>query len=122
MLLIEKMSKSPNKNVIQMIQQILDGKALTFEEFISTGLFIPRNNDIVQTITRLKKECKHIIMYMGGFYVQVLELSSNQEPTYFWECFDNQEADEMHTTIYTSNLKDIEKVMWELEVNKHFNL
>lgn len=122
MLLIEKMSKSPNKNVIQMIQQVLDGKALSYEEFVSTGLFIHRNDDIIKSISRLKDECKHVIMYMGGFFIQVLEPKDSHEPTYFWECFDNQESDEMHTIIYSPNLKEIERAMWELEVKNYFNI
>ena len=59
---------------------------------------------------------------MGGFSIQVLESEDNGQAIYFWELFDNQESDEMHTQIYSPNLKDIEKAMWELQVNKYFNI
>lgn len=122
MLLIEKMSKTPNKNIIQMLQQIIDGKLLSFDEFISTGLFMPRNSELIKPMQRLKHNCKNVVMYMGGFSIQVLESEDNGQAIYFWELFDNQESDEMHTQIYSPNLKDIEKAMWELQVNKYFNI
>lgn len=122
MLLIEKMSKTPNKNIVQMLQQIIDGKLLSFDEFISTGLFMPRNSELIKPIPRLKHNCKNVVMYMGGFSIQVLESEDNGQAIYFWELFDNQESDEMHTQIYSPNLKDIEKAMWELQVNKYFNI
>lgn len=121
-LLIEKMSKSPNKNVVQILQQLLDGKALSFEEFISTGMFLPRNHELVQPLTRLKENCHDVVMYMGGFYVQVLTPKDENGLQYFWECFDNDEADEVHTKVSGPYLKEIEKSMWELQVNKYFNL
>jgi hypothetical protein len=121
-LIIEKMSKYPNKIVIQMIQQLLDGKSLSFQDFISTGMFIPRNHDLVTPLTMLKENCKDIVMYMGGFYVQVLTTKDGDELQYLWEFFDNDESDEIHTKIYSPFLKEIEKVMWELQINKYFNL
>jgi hypothetical protein len=121
-LLIEKMSKSPNKIVIQMIQQLLDGKSLSFEDFISTGMFLPRTHDLAKPLTRLKENCKDIVMYMGGFYVQVLTTKDGGELQYLWECFDNDEADEVHTKISGPFLKEIEKLMWDLQINKYFNL
>jgi hypothetical protein len=121
-LLIEKMSKSPNKIIIQMIQQLLDGKPLSFQDFISTGMFIPRNHDLVKPLTMLKENCKDIVMYMGGFYVQVLTTEDGDELKYLWEFFDNDESDEIHTKICSPFLKEIEKVMWELQINKYFNL
>lgn len=119
-LLIEKMRKQPNKNVIQLLQQVLDGKNLSYEEFISTGMFVPRDNPLIQQSNRLKPECKDIVLYMGGFFIQVL---NNENSTrYFYEYFDNEEADEMHTQIYHENLKDVERVLWELEAKKYFNI
>lgn len=122
MLLIEKMSKTPNKNIIQILQQVIDGKLLSFEEFISTGLFMPRDSEFIKPMTRLKYNCKNVVMYMGGFSIQVLESEDKGQAIYFWEFFDNEESDEMHTQIYSPNLKDIEKAMWELQVNKYFNI
>jgi len=119
-LLIEKMRKQPNKNVIQLLQQVLDGKNLSYEEFISTGMFVPRDNPLIQQSNRLKPECKDIVLYMGGFFIQVL---NNENSTrYFYEYFDNEESDEMHTQIYHENLKDVERVLWELEAKKYFNI
>lgn len=119
-LLIEKMRKQPNKNVIQLLQQVLDGKDLSYEEFISTGMFVPRDNPLIQQPNRLKPECKDIVLYMGGFFIQVL---NNENSTrYFYEYFDNEEADEMHTQIYHESLKDVERVLWELEAKKYFNI
>lgn len=119
-LLIEKMRENPNKNIIQLLQQVLDGRALLFEEFISTGMFAPKDNPLIQQPNRLKPDCKDIVLYMGGFFIQVI--NRDNKTYYFYEHFDNQESDEMHTIVYHENLKDVERIMWELQVKDYFNL
>jgi hypothetical protein len=119
-LLIEKMRKNPNKNMIQLLQQVLDGKALSYEEFISTGMFVPRDNPLIQQPNRLKPECRDIVLYIGGFFIQVL--NRDNKTHYFYEYFDNQESDEMHTIVYHESLKDVERILWELQAKDYFNL
>ena len=119
-LLIEKMRKNPNKNMIQLLQQVLDGKALSYEEFISTGMFVPRDNPLIQQPNRLKPECRDIVLYMGGFFIRVL--NRDNKTHYFYEYFDNQESDEMHTIVYHESLKDVERILWELQAKDYFNL
>jgi hypothetical protein len=121
LIISEKMQEKPDKGLIQLAQQVLDGTKLTFEDFISTGRFIPKKDVDANKIV-FKDNCEHIILYFGGFHIQVLEDRENNKTNFYYQYFDNQESDEMPSFIKSVDLKEVEKIMWSLEVDKYFNL
>lgn len=115
-LLKEKMRHLPNKAAILFLQRVLDGHAVTKNEFIDTEMGIDPKSYFEIVPSNIKSNCEFLLTYAGGLFVQVLD---NDE--YLYEVFDNEEADEMHTRIKSSNLKDVLSSMWRLEANKLFN-
>lgn len=76
-ILNEKRKTYPDTSYIQRLQLLLDKmmykKRLELEDFITTARTISRE-DFEQEyfLVRLQKECDHIIMFMGGHFMQVL--------------------------------------------------
>jgi len=76
-ILNEKGKTYPDTSYIQRLQRLMDkmmhNKRLELEDFIGTARTIDRK-DFEQEyfLVRLQKECDHIIMFMGGHFIQVL--------------------------------------------------
>lgn len=123
-LLKEKLSedefKVGSRRNIQIIQQVIDGNELSFEDFVSTGVFVPARKNAMYSPNVLKPNCTDVVKYVGPFFIQVLDNKGKAE--YLYELFDNEESDEIHTIIRSEDLKAVEKSMWSLSANNYFNL
>lgn len=109
-----------NKRSIQIIQQVIDGRDLSYEDFIYTGVFIPVSS-LTYKPNNLRANCTDIVKYVGPFFIQVLN-NGDGKAEYVYEIFDNEEGDEMHTVLKSEDLKAIEKHLWDYEANNYFNL
>ena len=101
--------KSKESNVsnryIQRLQQILDKGHMTFEDFIDTGKFHELHS--IEHLGNFDKDCKDLIIYVGGFGIQSLKT--------------NEYLVVLDKEFRSSELKEIERVLWNERVNKFFN-
>lgn len=96
---------SVSNKYIQRLQQIIDKGSMTFEDFIDTGRFIE-----IQSFEHsgyMDKDCKDVVVYVGGFGIQSLKTSE------YLITIDGEHR--------SSELKEIEKILWDKIANKFFN-
>ena len=114
-LLNEKMRVHPNKNAIQFLQRVLDGRPVTKMEFIDTMIVESIDWDLAFAL-QYSSDCVKVLRCAGGFDIQLLVSGD-----YLYEVFDNQESDEMHTRVKSKEIKDILSFIWRNEADKLFN-
>jgi len=107
--LLEKMRVNSNASRVQRLQQIVDRNAITQHEFSNLGMFMSRDAYLknVNKNAVLLNNCTDVVYYLFNFVVQVLDSS-----TYHFELDDATESDEMNTQLESSNLKTVEKFMY----------
>lgn len=106
---LQKLRKSPDKSMIQSLQQMYNKLEISFADFINTGR--------IMTTSYYKKEfgeielddkCENVCRYMGGFVVQNF---SNGKWAFNYATTTNSMFFE------STNLKDVEHFMWEKVIN-----
>jgi len=105
----------PNKNAIQFLQRVLDGRSVTKMEFIDTMIVESIDWDLAFAL-QYSSDCVKVLRYAGGFDIQLLVSGD-----YLYEVFDNQESDEMHTRVKSKEIKDILSFIWRHEADQLFN-
>jgi hypothetical protein len=115
-IMYEKLSNTPNKSGILLLQRALDGNEIRKVEFLSTKTIRDTTSFNKRRNHPLRKNCTEVIVYAGDFYIQILD-----DGMLVFEVFDNEEADEMHTKIESESLKEVESYMWKSKAESFFN-
>ena len=106
-LALQKLRKSPDKSMIQKLQQMYDKDAISIYDFIDTGRIMP--------IAYYKKEfgeiqlddkCENVCRYMGGIVIQNLNSGD-----WFYSNLPYTMG------ILSTNLKEVEQFIWDKVIN-----
>ena len=116
-ILNEKKKTYPDTHYIQRLQRLMDNKRIELDDFISTARTIDRA-DFEQEyfLVRLQKECNHIIMFMGGHYIQVLG-TPPREAYHYETLFDGIEVE-----ITSKDFNEVVSQLYNLRVDDVINL
>jgi hypothetical protein len=109
-ILAEKMSETPDTKYIHKLQQILDRKHITFDEFKQTGRLKACSDLGIED--QVSNDCHHVMTYVGNYAIEFI--APDKVKPYFMVYLDG-------TTFMSSSLLDVEKMMWHQIVNKELN-
>ena len=120
-ILSEKMRHNPDPLYIRTLQRLQDKEYLTEEDFIKTGRILSTNKFKERvSISTLNPNCTDIILYVGGFYIQVLK-----DGTFYLEMGDADDPFDMGDMGYTraesKDIETIEGILWTKYANYKFN-
>jgi hypothetical protein len=112
-ILKEKLKDKPDKLYIQTLQKMQDGD-MSFELFINTGRITPRELFAhYNPKARLRPDCKDVVKYVGGFYIQILKTGE-----FLLEINDADQSDEMNSIIQDKSLDVVEEELWHRVARK----
>jgi hypothetical protein len=112
-ILKEKLKDKPDKLYIQTLQKMQDGD-MSFELFINTGRRTPRELFAhYNPKARLRPDCKDVVKYVGGFYIQILKTGE-----FLLEINDADQSDEMNSIIQDKSLDVVEEELWHRVARK----
>jgi hypothetical protein len=112
-ILKEKMKVRPNKNYIQMLQQLSEKDTFTFDDFVRSARVVPRASFIAESEgAKLLDECSDIYCYVGGLFIQGLRGG------YFYsEVYQKQNDCHPCIKIDTTDLSLLEKILYSYCMN-----
>jgi len=110
----EKGKKYPDTYYIQRLQKLMDKRRVELDDFITTARTIDRKDfEREYFLVSLQKECDHIIMFMGGHFIQVLG-TPPREAYHYNTLFDGIEVDitsrdfgEVVSQLYNLHVDDV---------------
>tara|TARA_R110000868_G_scaffold27669_1_gene104699 strand:+ start:402 stop:773 length:372 start_codon:yes stop_codon:yes gene_type:complete len=106
-ILKEKLKDKPDKLYIQTLQKIQDGE-MSLDLFINTGRITPRELFVhYNPKARLRPDCRDVVRYVGGFYIQILSTGE-----FLLEINDAEQSDEMNSIIKDKSLDVVEEDLW----------
>jgi hypothetical protein len=112
-ILKEKLKDKPDKLYIQTLQKMQDGD-MGLELFINTGRITPRELFVhYNPKVRLRPDCKDVVRYVGGFYIQILKTGE-----FLLEINDADQSDEMNSIIQNKSLDEVEEELWHRVARK----
>jgi len=120
-ILNEKRKTYPDTSYIQRLQMLLDKmmykKRLELDDFITTARTIDRK-DFEQEyfLVSLQKECDHIIMFMGGHFIQVLG-TPPREAYHYETLFDGIEVE-----VTSKDFNEVVSQLYNLHVDDVINV
>lgn len=110
----EKLRLRPNKLYIMQLQKLMDKEdELSLESFRDTGKYIPvmvYKSDY-NKVARLHPDCVHVIRYIGGFFIEVLNNGN-----FYVNLHDHEDMAKPSTLISNSNLNSVEDRYWKEKV------
>jgi hypothetical protein len=113
-ILAEKLRRRPNRLYIMQLQKLMDKEdELSLESFRDTGKYIPANtfkNDY-NRVANLHPHCVHVIRYIGGFFIEVLNNGD-----FFVNLHDHEDMAKPSTLILNTNLNKVEDKYWKEKV------
>jgi len=112
-ILKEKLKDKPDKLYIQTLQKMQDGE-MSFDLFINTGRITPRELFVhYNPSARLRPDCRDVVRYVGGFYIQILITGD-----FLLEINDAEQSDEMNSIIKDKSLELVEEELWDRVARK----
>lgn len=107
-ILKEKMKVRPNRNYIQMLQQIAEKDTFTYDDFIRTARIVPRNTFQAEAENaKLLDECTDVYCYVGGLFIQGVRGGK-----FYSEVYQNESDEQPCIRIETTNVELLEKILF----------
>jgi hypothetical protein len=113
-ILSEKMRSNPDPLYIRTLQRLQDKGEITEKDFVSTVRIIEHKDFAGDQFFFLgKKDCTHIMKYIGGFQIEITE-----EGYFYLSIY--QEGIGL-TKIETKNIELLESILWSYYAKNKFN-
>ena len=116
-ILNEKGKTYPDTHYIQRLQRLMDKKRLELDDYISTARTIDRADfENEYFMVKLQKECRYIIMFAFGQYIQVLG-EPPREAYHYETVFDGINID-----ITSRDFNDVVSKLYNLHIETDVNV
>ena len=118
-ILVQKMRSTPDKNYIQMVQQLIEKDDLPFSAFINTGRLMEVAHYQREFVSHpyFKENCTDIMRYIGGYCIQGLKTGE-----WLFDLNDAEQSDEQSTTFRSHKLSDVEHWIYDNVIAKKLKL
>lgn len=112
-ILQEKLKHRPNKNYIQMLQQLSEKDTFTFDDFVSSARIVSRASFVAESDNaKLLDECTDIYCYVGGLFIQGLRGGH-----FYSEVYHQSDENNPCIKLDTTDLQLLEKILYSYCMN-----